>query len=159
MATRFIFDALCAAFPSASFPTLQLINRHPVLSYSSLSSQQAYFETIAPCGWASPFSSSLFCIGASTTQSVVMEVYVEAISASDATDMDAADSFAATNNASTISPSVAGHSFTIPITLTNDDTSAQGDHLRFAVVRSPSLTADVSSASLHFMKLIVADSA
>jgi hypothetical protein len=159
MATRFVFDAYSAAFPSASFPTLQLINRHPVLSYSSASSQRAYFEAVTPCGWVTPFSASVLCLGASTTQSVVMEVYVEAISASDALDMASTDSFDTTNNASMVSPSVAGHLFSIPITLTNNDSSAQGDHIRFAVTRSPSLTADASSASVHFLKLIVSDGA
>lgn len=159
MATRFVFDAYTAAFPSASFPTLQLINRHPVLSFSSASSQIAFFEEVAPCGWASPFSACALCIGASTTQSVQVDIAVEAISASDAIDMDSADSFDTTNSASFVSPSVAGHLFAIPITLTNNDTSTQGDHLRFWFARSPSATADVSSASLHLLKLVIADSA
>lgn len=159
MTTRFVFSRDNAHPPSVDFAVPDAQNNRPVLAFSSAASMTAYFEGYAASGLTTPLAASLLLFSEATTGGVQFDIAVEAVSASDATDLDAADSFDTVNAASMTVMATAGYLFSIPYTLTNNDSVAVGDQLRFRVSRNVAASPDSSSGSAFLYKFIVNDSA
>jgi hypothetical protein len=87
-------------------------------------------------------------MASATSNAVGFQVQVEAITAGDATDLDATTSFDTVNNsASTTVPATAGYLFQISITLSNMDSVAVADYLRISVNRDADGSAITDSAT------------
>jgi hypothetical protein len=135
--TRAVFSALAAVFPAANFPQLTLVNRRPVLGFDASTAETCYFETVAPQGLTGAQNMIVHYFMASATSGKVdFEVAVEAVTPGDAVDLDAADSFDTANGitAPTV-PGTAGYESSFTCTLTNVDSMAAGDHVRFSLKR------------------------
>ena len=77
----------------------------------------------------------MFQTETTATDEAVIDVSVEAITQGDGVDMDAGTSFDAVNQGEIDPPGTAGHEASIDITLTNKDSVAAGDYVRFGIRR------------------------
>lgn len=163
MTTRFVFSPLDAEFPTSNFPALLYINNRPVLAFDASTDETCYFTGIVPQGWAGTITLIVTYMMASAISGAVgIQGQVEAVSDGDATDLDATTSFDTVNNsASTTVPGTAGYIDQISITLTNNDSSAAGDLIRFAINRDADGTAITDSATgdLYLVAVEIRDGA
>ena len=93
----------------------------------------------------------LHCIMASATSGDVdLDVAVEAVTAADSVDLDAATSFDTANSTdNTTVPGTAGHLFDVTVTLTNKDSVAAGDYVRIKLTRDAS--SDTATGDLRVL--------
>ena len=135
--TLFVLTPNAAEFPSSNFPQLMLVNRRPVLAFDAATDETCYWTFIAPQGITTPIKAVVTYVMASATSGLVdFEGAVEAVSDGDAVDLDATTSFDTANTitAPTV-PGTAGYIDQFTITLTNNDSIAAGDYVRFRLVR------------------------
>jgi hypothetical protein len=164
MTTRYVFTPLDAELPTSNFPQGPFyVNNRPVLAFDASTDETCYFTAIVPQGWTLPITAVITYMMASATSGTVgLQVAVEAVSDGDALDLDATTSFDTVNNsASTTVPSTAGHPDQITITLTNNDSSAAGDYIRFSLNRDAdgSAITDSATGDLYFLTMEIRDGA
>jgi hypothetical protein len=162
LATRFVFDALSAEYPASNAAAFTLAGRHPVLAFDAATAETAYFSGIVPVGWTGTITAYIYYMMASATSGKVdFTVAVEAVTPGDALDMDAGDSFDTANTitAPTV-PGTAGYMNVVSCTLTNNDSSAAGDYIRFSLVRDATdATNDTATGDAYVLKFEVRDGA
>lgn len=147
--TRFVLTPRSAEFPASNFPQLLLNNRRPALAFDASTDETCYWTVVAPQGLTGTMTAVIsYCMASATSNAVGFQMQVEAITAADATDTDATTSFDSVNNsASTTVPSTAGYIGQISITLTNQDSVAAADYLRFSLNRDADGSAITDSAT------------
>jgi hypothetical protein len=96
---------------------------------------------------AGTISAKICYFTAATTGSVDFEIYVEAVTDGDTVDHDSATSFDSANAATVAVPATAGYIDVASITLTNKDSVAAGDSVRFLLRRDSDDGADDAAAS------------
>lgn len=104
---------------------------------------------------AGALTAKLGIFTAATTGSIAWEVYVEAVTDADATDLDAGTSFDSANAATVAVPATAGYLDVVSITLTNKDSVAAGDMVRFLVRRDADLAGDDAAANAYVLWLAI----
>jgi len=162
MATRFVLTPNSAEFPASAFPQLTLINRRPTLAFDASTQETCYWSFLAPQGLTGTKTAVISYIMASATSGTVeFEVAVEAITDADATDLDAADSFATVNASGAITvPGTAGYIDQVSVTLTNDDGISAGDYVRLSVSRdADDVTNDTATGDLYLLNVEFRDGA
>jgi hypothetical protein len=98
-------------------------------------------------------------MASATTGGVAFTVEVEAITPSDAVDTDTADSFDSVNTGTDATvPGTAGYIDEVSITLTNKDSIAAGDYVRFRLTRAVANAADTATGDCLCVLLEVQDS-
>lgn len=104
---------------------------------------------------------TLYLIAASATSGKFdFDVSVEAVTAADAVDLDAGESFDSANSGDVTVGSTAGHLFTLTITLTNKDSMAAGDYLRIKVERdADDGTNDTATGDAHLLGALLFEEA
>lgn len=135
--TLFVLTPCAAEFPASAFPQLLLVNRRPVLAFDASTDETCYWTVVAPAAITTPIKAVVSYIMASATSGKVdFEGAVEAVSDGDAVDLDATTSFDTANTitAPTV-PGTAGYIDQFTITLTNNDSIAAGDYVRFRLMR------------------------
>lgn len=149
MATRATFLPYAAEFPATNFPQLLLVNRRPALAFDASTDETCYWTGVAPQGMTGTPSIVISYVMASATSGAVgFQAQVEAVTAADATDLDAGTSFDTVNNsASTTVPGTAGYLGQISITLTNADSLAVADYFRLSLNRDADGSAITDSAT------------
>jgi len=159
MATRFIFTPYAAEFPSTNFPQLQLVNRRPVLSFDAAANETAYWTAVVPQGWTGTITALIYYIMASATSGDVdIDVAVEAVTDADALDLDATTSFDTVNSTdNTTVPGTAGYMDVVSVTMTNNDSSAAGDYIRFSLARDA--VSDTGAGDMHVLVMEIRDGA
>lgn len=133
----FSLSPLAAEFPTSNFPALMTVNARPVLAFDAATKETCYFTFVMPQGVSTTLTLVVYYMMASATSGKVdFEAAVEAVTAADATDLDAGTSFdtANTGTAPTV-PGTAGYVGTMSITLTNADSYAAGDYVRISLAR------------------------
>lgn len=90
---------------------------------------------------------------AATANEIQLEVQVEAVTDGDATDLDSTTSFDAANTATPTVPATAGHIDQVSITLTNKDSVAVGDTVRFLVRRDSDHANDDAAATMYLVSM------
>jgi hypothetical protein len=162
MATRFIFTPFSAEFPASNFPQLLLVNRRPALGFDAATAETCQWTSIAPVGLTGTLTVTVHCIMASATSGKVdFTGAVEAVTPSDATDLDAGDSFDTANaiTAPTV-PAVAGYEFSFDVTLTTKDSIAAGDYFRFQLTRDAAdATNDTATGDCYVLAVELKDGA
>src|SRR6185295_19385944 len=108
--TRAVFGPLAAEFPASNFPQLTLSNRRPVLAFDASTDETCYWTGVAWQGLTGTMTAVItYAMASATSGTVGFQVQIEAITAGDSTDTDAATSFDTVNNsASTTVPGTAG---------------------------------------------------
>lgn len=146
--TRFALTPEAAHFPSSNFAPLTVVNGRPALAFDAATDETAYWTFVAPQGLSGALSLVVSYIMASaTTGAVRFEGKVEAVTAADATDLDAGTSFDSTNSAGGTVPGTAGYLQQITITLTNADSIAAGDLVRVSLNRDADGTTGTDDAT------------
>jgi len=155
--TRFIFTPYAAEFPSSNFPQLTLINRRPVLAFDASTNETCYWTGIVPQGWTGTITALVYYIMASATSGDVdIDIAIESITDADATDLDAGTSFDTTNSTdNTTVPGTAGYMDVISVTLTNNDSSAAGDYIRFSLTRDAA--SDTATGDMYVLAVEIRD--
>lgn len=126
-----------AEFPSSNFPALLTVNQRPVLAFDASTKETCYWTLGVPQGVSTTLSAIVtYMMASATSGKVDFEVAVEAVTAGDATDLDATTSFDTANSitAPTV-PGTAGYIGQFTCTLTNADSLAVGDYLRLSLAR------------------------
>lgn len=159
MATRFVFTPEAAEFPATNFPQLLLVNRRPVLAFDAATNETCYWTVVVPQGWTGAITFIITLIMASaTTGDTDWDVAVEAVSNGDAVDLDASTSFDTANSTdNTVVPGTAGFPQQITVTLTNNDSSAAADYIRFSLTRDAA--SDTAAGDAYVLACEVRDSA
>ena len=147
MATRFIFTPLAAEFPASNFPQLTLSNRRPALAFDATTAEACQWTGVAPVGLTGTLTARvLYAMASATSGGVAFSVEVEAITPVDSTDTDAADSFDSANTGTDATvPGTAGYLDVVSVTLTNADSIAAGDLVRFRLTRAVSNGSDTAT--------------
>ena len=161
MATRFILLPYAAEFPASNFPQLLLVNRRPVLAFDATTGETAYWTVIAPQGITGTWTGVVsYLMASAPTGGVAFDVAAEAITSGDAVDLDATTSFDAVNGGSDAAvPGTVGYMEQISITLTNMDSVAAGDYLRFSAARDVADAADTAAGDCYVLAIEVRDGA
>jgi hypothetical protein len=159
MATRFDFDVQTAKFPSSNAAQRYIVNNRPVLAFDAGTNEAAYFEGVVPQGWTGAITAIVYFFMASATSGDVdVDVAVESVTPTDSFDLDAGDSFDTTNSTdNTTVPGTAGYLGSISVTLTNNDSSAAGDKIRFSLTRDAS--SDTATGDMYVYGFEVRDGA
>jgi hypothetical protein len=159
---RTIFVGLpnSAEFPASNFPQLTLSNRRPALGFDTTTAETCQWTTIAPIGLTGTLTAKvLYAMATATSGGVAFTVEVEAITTGDATDTDAGDSFAAVNTGTDATvPATAGYIDTVSVTLTNNDSIAAGDYVRWRLTRAVANASDTATGDCLVLCLTVDDS-
>lgn len=154
MATRALFTPFDSTFPTSNYPELKLINGRPVLGFDASTAETCYFTAIAPQGLTGAMTFVFkYMMASATSGKVDFEVAVEAVTPGDSVDLDATTSFDTANTitAPTV-PGTAGYVGEISCTLTNADSMAAGDLVRFSLKRDAADgTNDTASGDCYFL--------
>jgi hypothetical protein len=159
MATRFVFSPYAAEFPSTNFPELGQTNRRPYLGFDAATNENCIWTGIVPQGWTGTITAIVSYIMASATSGDVdIDVEVEAITDGDSVDLDVATSFDTANSTdNTTVPGTAGFIDQITVTLTNNDSSAAGDYIRFRLTRDA--VSDTAAGDMRVLAMEIRDGA
>ena len=90
-----------------------------------------------------------------TTGVANMDIYVEAITPADAHDLEAVDDFGSANDFDMTAAATAGYLVTTTVTLTNDQSAAAGDWVRFGIRRKD--TGGAASGHFYLGALVIYD--
>lgn len=147
--TLFILTPNAAEFPTSNPAVPDRSNGRPILKYDATTDWTAYWTVIAPQDITTPLTGVVtYAMATATSGAVGMQITVEAISDGDTVDTDATTSFDSVNNsASTTVPATAGYIDQISITITNADSIAAGDYVRFGLNRDGDGSAITDSAT------------
>lgn len=160
MATRFIGTPESAHFPSSNFPQLMLINQRPTLAFDAATDETAYWTDVAPQGLTGTITVVVSYIMASATSGAVyFQAALEAITAADATDLDAGTSFDTANSGNGTVPGTAGYMQQISITMTNADSLAVADYYRLSLNRDADNGSDTATGDAYVLAVELRDAA
>ncbi len=135
--TRVPLHPFSAEFPSSNYPALLTVNARPVLAFDASTAETCYWTFPWPQGFTGTASLVVsYMMASATSGKVDFEVAVEAVTAGDATDLDATTSFGTANTitAPTV-PGTAGYMQQFTCTLTDKDSVADGDYVRLSLKR------------------------
>jgi hypothetical protein len=160
MATRAVFTPLSAEFPASNFPQLTISNRRPVLAFDAATDETAYWTGIAPQGITGAVTVVVtYAMASATTGNIYWQAQLEAITAADATDTDAATSFDTANSGNGAVPGTAGYIAQISITMTNADSIAAADYFRLSVNRDADNASDTATGDAYLLAVELRDAA
>jgi len=151
MATRAIFTPYSAEFPSSNFPEMTLINRRPILAFDAATNETCYWTMAVPQGITGTMTFIISIMMASAiTGDTDWNVAVEAVTSGDAIDLSVSTSFDTVNSTdNTTVPGTAGYPQQITITLTNNDSLAAADYVRFSLTRDA--VSDTAAGDAYFL--------
>jgi hypothetical protein len=157
--TVFVGLPYSAEFPAANFPQMTLSNRRPALAFDASTAEACQWTTVAPVGLTGTLTAKvLYAMASATSGGVAFTVEVEAITPGDAVDTDTADSFDSVNTGTDATvPATAGYVDTVSITLTNADSIAAGDLVRFRLTRAVANAADTATGDCLALAIEIQD--
>ena len=149
MATRFVWTPQSADFRATNFPAPGVDGQNrPYLAFDATTDETCDFAGIAPQGLTGSLTAVItYRMTSATTGSVRWQAALEAVTAGDALDTDAASSFDTANSAGDTVPATAGYVKQVSITLTNADSIAAGDYFRLSVNRDADGTSGTDDAT------------
>lgn len=162
MANNFEINLPAHAFviPSSGGCSRGVTQNRPYLAFDAAAQESSLspaFQMPAAYTGSGTLKVDIHYIMASATSGTVnFEVSVEAVTAADATDLDAGESFDSVNSGSATVPGTAGYLGVMTITLTNKDSVAAGDYVRLKVDRDgDDAGSDDSAAGDAYVLLVV----
>lgn len=119
----------------------------PYLAYDAAADEAAYWTLAVPAGFTSPFTAVIsYAMASATSNAVVWDVTVEAITSGDSVDTDTSESLDTANTAAADTvPGTAGFLKQVSVTLTNGDSAAAADYVRIRVRRVGSSGSDTAT--------------
>lgn len=155
--SRFVLLPYAAEFPATNFPQLLLLNRRPVLAFDAATKETCYWTVVAPQGLTGALHAKIqYVMASAVSGDVDVNVAVEAVTDGDATDLDATTSFDTVNALdNTTVPGTAGYMDVLDVTLTNADSIAAGDYVRFSLDRDA--VDDTASGDMYVLSVEITD--
>jgi hypothetical protein len=125
----------------------------PYLAYDAAADEAAYWTLAVPQGFTSPFTAVIsYAMASATSNAVVWDITVEAITSADSMDTDSAESLDTANTASADTvPGTAGHMKQVTTALSNGDSAAAADLLRIRIRRVGSSGSDTATGDAFFL--------
>lgn len=134
-----VLGAQSFVLPSTSFCSRGVLQSRPFLAYDDTTVERAISQPFqmpaAYLGTGTLKADIHYMMASATSGKVDFDVAVEAITAADAVDLDATDSFDTANSADQTVPGTAGYLGVVTVTLTNKDSVAVGDYVRIRLER------------------------
>ena len=163
MATRAVFLPISAEFPTSAFPALKKdAQDRMLLAFDASSDENVYWTGIAPQGLTGTITLVVsYYMASATSGAVRFQAALEAVTAADATDLDAGVSFDTDNSNGATVPGTAGYLGQLSITMTNADSMAVGDLFRLRLRRDADGTSgtDDASGDCHVLAVELRDAA
>lgn len=116
-------------------PDFAVVQNRPCLLFDASTVETAYSPAFRWSATGTVVVDIFYAAASATSGKFDWDVYVEAITAADAVDMDAAESWDAANSGDQTVPGTAGYLGVVTITLTNKDSAAVGDYCRLRLER------------------------
>jgi hypothetical protein len=158
-----VFTPESAHFPATNFPQIVMVNtpRRMVLAFDAATSETAYWTSIVPQGWTGTVVAVIsYMMASATSGGVAFDVAVEAVTSADAVDLDAGVSFDTVNAGNDAAvPGTAGYMEQLSITLSNLDSAAAADYVRFSVARDIADAADTAAGDCYVLAVEIRDAA
>lgn len=156
--------ATAMVLPSSSAPAWGNVQNRPYLAFDDTSVEgcrSVPFQMPAAYTGSGTLKADLHYIMASATSGGVdWDVYVEAVTAADAMDLDSAESFDSANGGNGTVPGTAGYLGVITVTLTNKDSVAAGDYVRLKIERdADDGTNDTATGDARLLQVVVYEAA
>lgn len=153
------FTAQQASFPASNFAALGSVNERLVLAFDAATDESAYFELLLPYNGTHTIDQvDVFFITASATSgTVVWNIAIEAVTATDATDLDAGSSFDTGNALAVTVAGTAGYLVRGQVTTTNKDSATSADFVRIRVTRDADNGSDTASGDAYVLAVGVYD--
>lgn len=150
-----VLDADAFVGPSSNAPERGVVQDRSYMRFDDSTQEITYSKAVPmPAAYAGTGTLKVRIQGAmasATGGNIQWTVAVEALTSADAVDTDNASSFDTTNNSgATAVPGTAGYVFDTIVTLTNKDSVAAGDMVRFKLARDPASANDTASGDLSF---------
>lgn len=164
MATSLLtFTPNMFVLPASNAPGRDTVQNRPFLAYDDTTEETAYTEAVyMPQAYAGGTLvariAGMFESEVTVTDEAVMAVSVEAITIGDGFDMDAGSSFDTENTCEIDPPGTAGHEAEGVCTLTNKDSVAAGDLVRFKLARKVGAGADTASGDFRVLTVEIRES-
>jgi len=158
-----IFLPTDGQFKSTTFPapgvSSDASGARALLAFDATADEAVYFDWVAPVGITTPLTAKItYAMASATSGNTVWDVAVEAISDGDSVDTDSSESLDSVNASSaTAAPGTAGYIDQISITLTNNDSVAAADMVRFRLRRTGSSGSDTATGDANFFRLEIQD--
>lgn len=125
------------------------------LAYDASSEEWATFQFRMPADYASsPIATVQWKATSATSGGVVWDVRVAAVTAGDATDVDA-KGFGSANTATGTAPATAGYLVDTAVTLTNADSLAAGDFVVLRVARAAADGSDTATGDAELAQVVL----
>jgi hypothetical protein len=150
---------------SSTFPAVGVSSdasgARPYLAFDAAAAEAAYWTLAVPVGYTSPLTAVIsYAMASATSNAVVWDVAVEAITTGDSTDTDAGESLDTVNAASADTvPGTAGFMKQVSVTLTNGDSAAAADMLRIRVRRNGADAGDTATGDAFLFVVELRDAA
>lgn len=154
-----------AEFKTSTFPAVGVTSdtggARPYLAFDAAADEAAYWTLAVPVGFTGPFTLVIsYMMASATSNAVVWDAAVEAVTSGDSTDLDAGESLDSVNTASADTvPGTAGFMKQVSITLTNGDSAAAADLVRIRVRRVGSSGSDTATGDALFLGAELRDAA
>jgi hypothetical protein len=131
----------------------------PYLAFDAAADEAAYWTFRVPVGFTSPFTAVIdYAAASATSNAVVFDGAVEAITSGDSMDTDTSESLDTVNTASADTvPGTAGNLKQVTLALTNGDSAAAGDYVRFRLRRVGSSGSDTATGDIFVFGVEIRD--
>lgn len=140
--TRYALTPESAHFPSTNFAALTALNARPVLAYDKDTDESAMWTFVAPQGLSGALSAIIHLVAPTgSATATYWEASIEAITPGDSLSL-AGDDFATVNTGNVTMPGTTGYQTSLTIALTNADSIAAGDYVRFKLTRDANNASD-----------------
>lgn len=163
MATRMVFTPESAHFPATNFPQIVMVAtpRRMVLAFDAATAETCYWTGVVPQGWTGTVTGVIsYMMASATSGGVAFSLTVEAVTSGDAVDLDAGTSFDSVNTGTDAAvPGTAGYMEQISITITNADSAAAADYVRFGLTRAVADAADTATGDCYVLAVEIRDAA
>jgi hypothetical protein len=160
MATRFIFLPKDAELPGSNAPQLTTINDRPVLAFDASTDESCYWTAIAPQNLSGALTAVVYYVMASATSgAVAFQLALEAITPTDALDLDATTGFATATDSGDSVPATAGYMSGQIVTLANTDSIAPADLFRLRFNRDADHAGDTATGDMLVLAIEFRDAA
>lgn len=166
MSTRFILTSESAQFKTTVFPELgqssDASGARKYLGFDAATDEGAYWTAVVPQGWTGTGTAVItYSMASATSGNVIADVTIEAVTSADGTpNLASAESLDTANTSSaTAVPGTAGLMSQLSITLTNADSIAVADMVRFLVRRVGSNGSDTAAGDMLIYAVEIRDAA
>lgn len=165
MATLFVGNASNFTPASSNSARALVVTSQPilyqVLAFDAATDQTAYWLFVAPQSLSGTLTLRiLFRMASATSNAVVWQASLQAVTPGDALDLDVSNSFDSANSSGSVSvPSTAGYLAVASITMSNADSIETGDFCILAVNRDADNASDTASGDAYIEMIELRDSA